>query len=89
MTTGHHSYTSSATGPLKPLTDDEASKEMKKMVAFIMQEASEKCTELHVRADEEFNIEKAKLVRHETINLEQLYARKYKQAQVKRRVYIK
>lgn len=70
----------------KPLSDDEASKEMKKMVAFIMQEAAEKTRELQVKADEEFNIEKAKIVRLETVNLEQLYARKLKLAEVKRRM---
>lgn len=71
---------------LKPLSDDEASKEMKKMVAFIMQEAAEKCREIQVKADEEFNIEKAKLVHQETTAIEQQYARKLKQAEVKRRM---
>lgn len=71
---------------LKPLSDDEASKEMKKMVAFIMQEAAEKCREIQVKADEEFNIEKAKFVNQETATIEQQYARKLKQAEVKRRI---
>lgn len=70
----------------KPLSDDEASKEMKKMVAFIMQEAEEKCRELCIRADEEFNIEKAKLVRQETETIEQQFQKKLKQAEVKRRI---
>lgn len=73
--------------PQQPLTDDEASKEMKKMVAFIMQEAAEKTRELHIRADEEFNIEKAKIVHQETVAIEQQFARKLKQAEVKRRMY--
>lgn len=73
--------------PQQPLTDDEASKEMKKMVAFIMQEAAEKTRELHIRADEEFNIEKAKIVHQETVAIEQQFGRKLKQAEVKRRMY--
>jgi len=73
-------------GHAKPLNDDEASKEMKKMVTFIMQEAKEKAREINVKADEEFNIEKAKLVRQETINVETLFERKMKQADVKRRM---
>lgn len=72
---------------LKQLSEDEASKEMKKMVAFIMQEATEKSREIQVKADEEFNIEKAKLVRQDTVAIEQHYARKLKQAEVRRRMY--
>jgi V-type H+-transporting ATPase subunit E len=70
----------------KPLSDDEASKEMKKMVAFIMQEAAEKSREIHVKADGEFNIEKAKLVHQETAAIETQFGRKIKQAEVKRRM---
>lgn len=56
------------------------------MVAFIMQEAGEKCREIQVKADEEFNIEKAKLVQQETLAVEQLFERKIKQAEVRRRM---
>ena len=59
---------------------------MKKMVAFIMQEAAEKSREINVKADEEFNIEKAKLVRQETTAIEQQFERKIKQAEVKRKM---
>lgn len=72
---------------VKGLSDDEASKEMKKMVAFIMQEAAEKSREIQIKADEEFNIEKAKLVRQETTTIEQQYQKKLKQADVKRKMY--
>lgn len=50
------------------LNDVEVSAEMSKMVSFIKQEALEKAREIKVKADEEFNIEKAKLVRQETVN---------------------
>lgn len=68
------------------LSDDEASREMKKMVAFIMQEATEKAKEIRIKADEEFNIEKAKLVRQETTAIETNFARRLNQAVVKRKM---
>ncbi|KAJ1644113.1 V-ATPase V1 sector subunit E [Coemansia erecta] len=70
----------------RPLNDDEVYSEMNKMVAFIKQEALEKAREIKVKADEEFNIEKAKLVRQESINVEEQFQRKVKQAEVKQRI---
>ncbi|KAI8881551.1 ATP synthase subunit [Backusella circina FSU 941] len=68
----------------RPLNDDEVFNEMKKMVAFIKQEALEKARE--IKADEEFNIEKAKIVRQESLNIEGVFERKIKQAQVQKRI---
>lgn len=76
---------SSAATP-RPLTDDEVSAEMKKMIAFIRQEAIEKARELQVKADEEFNIEKAKLVRNEELAIEAATERKMKQAEIKKKM---
>lgn len=70
----------------RPMNDDEVFSEMNKMVAFIRQEALEKAREIKVKADEEFNIEKAKLVRQESINVEDQFQRKRKQAEVKQRI---
>ncbi|GJJ69473.1 V-type H+-transporting ATPase subunit E [Entomortierella parvispora] len=70
----------------KALNDDEVVSEMRKMVAFIKQEALEKAREIKVKADEEFNIEKAKLVRQESINIDAAFQRKVKQADVQRRI---
>ena len=70
----------------RPLSDDEVQSEMKKMVAFIKQEAIEKAREIQVKADEEFNIEKAKLVRQETIALEAQYEKKVKQEEISRKM---
>ncbi|KAJ2078129.1 V-ATPase V1 sector subunit E [Coemansia sp. RSA 988] len=70
----------------RPLNDEEVFSEMNKMVAFIRQEALEKAREIKVKADEEFNIEKAKLVRQESINVEGQFQRKVKQAEVKQRI---
>ncbi|KAI8604628.1 ATPase, V1/A1 complex, subunit E [Dissophora ornata] len=70
----------------KALNDEEVYSEMNKMVAFIKQEALEKAREIKVKADEEFNIEKAKLVRQEAINIDAAFQRKVKQADVQRRI---
>ncbi|KAG1054255.1 hypothetical protein G6F47_004470 [Rhizopus delemar] len=70
----------------RPLNDDEVFTEMKKMVAFIKQEALEKAREIKVKADEEFNIEKAKIVRQESLNIEAVFERKIKQAEVQKRI---
>ncbi|KAL1920887.1 uncharacterized protein VTP21DRAFT_11522 [Calcarisporiella thermophila] len=70
----------------RSLSDQEVFNEMKKMVAFIKQEALEKAREIKVKADEEFNIEKAKLVRQEAINIEAQYERKIKQTEVQKRI---
>ena len=74
------------------LSDEQVSNELKRMVAFIKQEAIEKSREIHIKvppyvkwiltfqADEEFAIEKAKLVRQETSQIDAQYERKYKHA---------
>lgn len=68
------------------LSDEDAGKEVKKMVAFITQEASEKAHELHIKAEEEFAVEKARLVKQETVAIEAQHQRKCKAAEVRRRV---
>jgi len=70
----------------RALNDDEVLNEMKKMVAFINQEAIEKAREIKVKADEEFNIEKAKLVRQESNNIDATFQRKIKQAEVQKKI---
>lgn len=54
--------------------------ELKKMTAFIRQEALEKAREIQIKADEEFAIEKSKLVRQETSSIDGQYEKKFKQA---------
>ncbi len=54
-------------------------------VAFIKQEAVEKAREIQIKADEEFAIEKAKIVRQEAINIDSQYDKKIKQAEVSQR----
>ncbi|KAI6026516.1 ATPase V1 A1 complex subunit E [Pisolithus microcarpus] len=62
----------------RPLNDDEVLSEMNKMVAFIKQEAMEKAREIKVKADEEFAIEKAKLVKQEQQAIDAQYEKKRK-----------
>ncbi|TAQ88931.1 hypothetical protein B7494_g2732 [Chlorociboria aeruginascens] len=68
------------------LSDDQVSSELKKMTAFIKQEATEKGREIEIKADEEFAIEKSKLVRQETSAIDSTYEKKFKQAQMSQQI---
>lgn len=50
------------------------------MTAFIRQEAYEKAREINIKADEEFSIEKSKLVRSETQRIDTDFEKKFSQA---------
>ena len=56
------------------------------MVKFIQQEASEKAAEIKLKADEEFNIEKLRMVEAEKQKIRQEYERKEKQIEVQKRM---
>ena len=56
------------------------------MTAFIRQEALEKAREIQLKADEEFAIEKSKLVREETSAIDTLYEKKFKQASMSQQI---
>lgn len=56
------------------------------MTAFIKQEATEKAREIEIKADEEFSIEKSKLVRQETQSIDTQYEKKFKQAQMSQQI---
>ena len=56
------------------------------MTAFIRQEALEKAREIHLKADEEFAIEKSKLVRQETAAIDSQYEKKFKQASMSQQI---
>nr|OQO25575.1 hypothetical protein B0A51_07539 [Rachicladosporium sp. CCFEE 5018] len=62
------------------LSDSQVSTELKKMTAFIRQEALEKHREIQLKADEEFSIEKSRLVRSETQRIDAEFAKKRSQA---------
>ena len=56
------------------------------MTAFIEQEAREKAREIQIKADEEFSIEKAKLVRAEKDAIDAAYAKRFKQAAMSQQI---
>jgi V-type H+-transporting ATPase subunit E len=56
------------------------------MTAFIKQEAMEKANEIRLKADEEFAIEKSKLVRQETSSIDSSYEKKFKQASMSQQI---
>ncbi|KDR70274.1 hypothetical protein GALMADRAFT_127975 [Galerina marginata CBS 339.88] len=70
----------------RALNDEEVLSEMNKMVAFIKQEALEKAREIKVKADEEFAIEKAKLVRQEQQAIDAQFEKKRKAAEVAQKI---
>jgi len=70
----------------RPLNDEEVLNEMNKMVAFIKQEAMEKAREIRVKADEEFAIEKAKLVKQEQHAIDAQYEKRRKGAEVAQKI---
>ncbi|GAQ45637.1 V-ATPase V1 sector subunit E [Aspergillus tubingensis] len=68
------------------LSDDQVAGELRKMTAFIRQEALEKAREIQLKADEEFAIEKSKLVRQETAAIDTQYEKKFKQASMSQQI---
>lgn len=68
------------------MSDSEVITEMKKLVAFIKQEALEKAREIKVKADEDFSIEKGKIVRHESASIDTTYEKKRKQVEIQKRI---
>ncbi|XP_062317060.1 V-type proton ATPase subunit E 1a [Osmerus eperlanus] len=61
------------------LSDADVQKQIKHMMAFIEQEASEKAEEIEAKAEEEFNIEKGRLVQTQRLKIMEYYAKKDKQ----------
>ncbi|KAI6248987.1 V-type proton ATPase subunit E [Erysiphe necator] len=68
------------------LSDDQVRQELRKMTAFIKQEALEKGREIEIKADEEFAIEKSKLVRQETQAIDTAYEKKFKAAEMSQQI---
>ncbi|KAL1311222.1 hypothetical protein AAFC00_001413 [Neodothiora populina] len=68
------------------MSDDQVASELRKMTAFIRQEALEKAREINLKADEEFAIEKANLVRQETATIDTQYEKKFKTASMSQQI---
>lgn len=62
--------------------------QIKHMMAFIEQEANEKAEEIDAKAEEEFNIEKGRLVQHQRLKIMEYYERKEKQVELQKKMYV-
>merc|ERR1711992_104165 len=68
------------------LSDADVQKQIKHMMAFIEQEANEKAEEIDAKAEEEFNIEKGRLVQQQRLKIMEYYERKEKQVALKKKI---
>ncbi|KXJ20994.1 V-type proton ATPase subunit E [Exaiptasia diaphana] len=68
------------------LNDAEVKKQIEHMMAFIEQEAKEKAEEIDAKAEEEFNIEKGRLVQQERLKIMNYYERKEKQVELQKKI---
>ncbi|XP_075938194.1 V-type proton ATPase subunit E 1a [Anarhichas minor] len=68
------------------LTDADVQKQIKHMMGFIKQEASEKVEEIDAKAEEEFNIEKGRLVQTQRVKFMQHYEKKDKQIEQHKKI---
>jgi len=68
------------------LSDADVQKQIKHMMAFIEQEANEKAEEIDAKAEEEFNIEKGRLVQQHRLKIMEYYERKEKQVELQKKI---
>merc|ERR1711970_1687637 len=68
------------------LSDAQVSKQIEHMIAFIQNESQEKVDEIHAKADEEFQIEKGRLVNQQRVKIIDHYTRKEKQLEQQKRL---
>ncbi|XP_067236561.1 V-type proton ATPase subunit E 1a [Chanodichthys erythropterus] len=68
------------------LSDAAVQKQIKHMMAFIEQEANEKAEEIDAKAEEEFNIEKGRLVQTQRLKIMEYYEKKEKQIEQQKKI---
>nr|XP_055185370.1 V-type proton ATPase subunit E 2 isoform X2 [Nyctereutes procyonoides] len=68
------------------LSDGDVQKQIKHMMAFIEQEANEKAEEIDARSEEEFNIEKGRLVQTQRLKIMEYYEKKEKQIEQQKKI---
>ena len=68
------------------LTDSLNRRQIKHMMNFIEQEANEKAEEIDAKAEEEFNIEKGRLVTEQRLKIMEFYEKKEKQVELQRKM---
>lgn len=64
----------------------DVNKQIKHMMAFIEQEANEKVEEIDAKAEEEFNIEKGRLVHQQRIKIQEYYDKRLKQVNLQKKI---
>lgn len=68
------------------LSDADVQKRIKHMMAFIEQEAIEKAEQIDAKAEEEFNIEKGRLVQTQRLKIMEYYEKKEKQIEQQKKI---
>merc|ERR1719231_2150873 len=68
------------------MNEVEVQAQINQMVQFIHQEAKEKAAEIKLKVEEEFNIEKLRMVEAEKQKIRAEYERKEKQVEVQKRI---
>lgn len=68
------------------LSDADVQKQIKHMMAFIEQEAKEKVEEIDAKAEEEFSIEKGRLVQTHRVKIMEYYEKKEKQIEQHKKI---
>jgi len=68
------------------LSPEQVNKQIDNMVQFIIREGQEKSDEIRMKAEEEFNIEKLRLIQSEKDKLTAAYDLKRKQAEIKKKI---
>ncbi|CAL1528907.1 unnamed protein product [Lymnaea stagnalis] len=68
------------------MSDTEVQGQIKHMIAFIEQEASEKVEEIDAKAEEEFNLEKGRLVQSARAKVMDYYDKKIKQVELQKKI---
>jgi len=66
--------------------DAEVQKQIQHMMAFIDQEAREKAEEIEAKAEEEFQIEKGRLVQQQRLKIMEYYERKEKNLELQKKI---
>jgi V-type H+-transporting ATPase subunit E len=70
------------------MNQEQVRKQIENMKAFIMKEAQEKRDEILAKADEEFSMEKARLLQAERMKITKDYERKEKQLETNKKMYV-
>lgn len=68
------------------LSDDDVNRQIDHMIAFIKNESQEKIEEIYAKADEEFQIEKGRLVNQQRIKIIDFYEKKEKTLEQQKRL---